>query len=64
MNKSAILVVITQHFLQLKSIHEYGKSPPRNPGLFGRDQFLTLNTAFGALDSKFTSLSLAARVLQ
>jgi hypothetical protein len=31
---------VNQHFLQLQIIPEYGKSPPRNPGLFGREHLI------------------------
>jgi hypothetical protein len=52
MNKSAILLVNdwwsqnNQHFQLLQIIHEYGKSPPRNPGLFGREHLITINSSF------------------
>jgi hypothetical protein len=34
-----------QHFLQLQIIREYGKSPPRNPGLFGHKQLIAINSS-------------------
>jgi hypothetical protein len=51
MDKSAILLVNdwwsqnNQHFQLLKIIHEYGKSPPRNPGLFGRVHLIAINSS-------------------
>jgi hypothetical protein len=48
MNKSGILLVIdwwSQNTLPLlQIIHKYGKSPPRNPGLFGREHFIAINS--------------------
>ncbi len=51
MNKSAILLVNdwwsqkNQHFLHLRIIPEYRKSPPRNPGLFGREHLVAKNSS-------------------
>jgi hypothetical protein len=51
MNKTAILLVTdwrsqnNQHFQLLQTIHKYGKSPPRNPGLFGREHLIAINSS-------------------
>jgi hypothetical protein len=34
-----------QHFQLLENIHEYGKSPPRTPGLFGREHLILINSS-------------------
>jgi hypothetical protein len=50
MNKSAILLVNdwwsqnNHHFQLLQIIHEQ-KSPPRNPGLFGHEHLIVINSS-------------------
>ncbi len=36
---------VNQHFLLLRIVHEYVKSPPRNPGLFGREHLIVIKSS-------------------